>query len=831
MKDNHITTPEEQVAQKETLTRKEKRQLWKAAKQERRQSQKEFYRYAPWPRRVWGLYLKVPVAILLVVAIIAVIIYINRRPIMNYAYNLIAQVMFAAQDYSAPDESELEAMREESPLDEAGAAKIDALSPCPADETWTICVYMVGSNLEDWDEDRLSDLTAFEADREKEQKYYASCDRKADALERYKSELAQNELELPAFFYRPTTPVEKTLMDDIVISGFKGAATADLEEITSGRWSDRIRVVIQTGGARKWDNDMINPNRTQRFLYHNGRMKEVYNAALEESSDPDTLAGFIDFCDKEYPSDHRMLVLWNHGGGPFGYGCDSIYGGMMSLDDIRTALESVYEPDAENAPFDVIGFDACLMSTIEVTHALYGFVDYLCVSEEVEPGDGWDYGPWLQAMTDDPSIHPAKVGQNIADSFIDYYMLQGIHNGGHFTSVTFSVIDTNKAEELYQAYSAFAQTLLKDAADDLSVLAYSGRCANRSTRYAGEAHDILNTIDLGNYVDLMIDEYPEECSAIRSLIDEAVLYHRQNGSCADSTGIAVYYPAEVDTFDGLSNFLKYVYDVCEDENVATLYYYKQAGCLTDDMKEYLASMTEAQPETLDVTDFRKFANARVKFDDEGFMVPISDTVQDMIVDHKLELIRYDRNEDKMTELGMEKATMLDGEGFLKSDFDGRWVHLNGNPLCVEVVSATDSSIEYKAHVLYEGEEAYLLIERDRDTDELTFEGIRKTDTDTETMAYNRSKLELEEGASIEPLYIITDLKTGESETAGGEKVTYSDRTELTLEPLKDGRYLMSAVISDQRGDNYYSAVFGATADDGVLSEWRTEPDFYARDYE
>ncbi len=203
----------------------------------------------------------------------------------------------------------------------------------------------------------------------------------------------------------------------------------------------------------------------------------------------------------------------------------------------------------------------------------------------------------------------------------------------------------------------------------------------------------------------------------------------------------------------------------------------------------------------------------------------------MIVDHKLELIKYDKKKETLTEFGMMNATVLDGEGFLESDFDGRWVHLDGNPLYVEVVSATDSSVEYMAHVLYKGEEAYLLIERDRDTDELSFEGVRKADSDTEIMAYNRSVLELEERASIVPLYIRTDVKTGESETANGKKIIYSDRTELTFEPLKDGRYLMSAVISDQRGDNYYSTVVGATADDGVLIEWRTEQDFYARDYE
>ena len=42
------------------------------------------------------------------------------------------------------------------PLDEEGAKRIDALGSVDADDTWTICVYMVGSNLEDSGENDLS---------------------------------------------------------------------------------------------------------------------------------------------------------------------------------------------------------------------------------------------------------------------------------------------------------------------------------------------------------------------------------------------------------------------------------------------------------------------------------------------------------------------------------------------------------------------------------------------------------------------------------------------------------------------------------------------------
>ena len=60
------------MAETEKLTRKEKRLRWKEAKRARRQAEKDYYRYAPWLRRVWNLYLKKPCGTIIVLAVIIV---------------------------------------------------------------------------------------------------------------------------------------------------------------------------------------------------------------------------------------------------------------------------------------------------------------------------------------------------------------------------------------------------------------------------------------------------------------------------------------------------------------------------------------------------------------------------------------------------------------------------------------------------------------------------------------------------------------------------------------------------------------------------------------
>jgi len=821
-------------ARKERLTRKEKRARWKAAKRAKKQEQREYYRYAPWPKKVWNLWLKKVLKVVMVLLLIVGVLAANMETIFNEIVVPILRTSIMEQRNKPLSEEQKKQIYELSPIDEEGAARIDALPKSKADETWTISVYIVGADLEDDTENDLSYVTTVMTRDAAQDAANESRMATMDRLNRYNTELADNGLELPKFFYYPDVPVASSTVvtQDVHVSERTGMASADISELTSGVWGDNIQIVIQTGGATHWTNDLINPNRTQRFLYKGGKFTEVADLPLQPASEPDTLAGFLRFCRDEYPADHNMLVLWDHGGGPFGYGQDSIFGQMLSLKNIREALSSVYRPNSAKPAFDIIGFDACLMGCLEVTHALEGFASYYCLSEEVIPGDGWDYGPWLQALTDDPTMSPALVGRKIADSYTDYYVTQNINVPMLENNTTFSVIDASKASELYDAYSALCRAQLVDAVQDLGVLADIGRCGVRATRYGVNHANVFNTADLGNYVDYTIDSYPEQSSRIKDLIKEAVLYHRDSGTLSDSTGMAVYIPTDVSDLNGLVYYLEYVYDICDSDSVRSLYYYKQAGCLNDEIKKYVATLTDKEPEILDITAFHDFSRAEPAIDSEGFVIPVNAELQRLMTGYQLEIGKYDDDEQTITYYGRADALRLDGEGGLESTFDGTWICLNGEPLYVEPVSSTAAGIEYKAHINYDGNEAYLMISCDRDTGECAISGIRKVDEGNEvnSLASTRSIIEPEAGKKIVPLYVQTNYKTGETKSVEGKSIRFSARIEVTREQLPKGYYLTTAVISDSRGDNYYSRVIGATASGRGISEWKVDEAFFGRDY-
>lgn len=817
----------------EKLTRRERRKRWKAAKKARRAEQKAYYQYAPWPVRIWNLYLKKP---LKVIVIIAVIFGLLGAAVMTALPDLQTDIYYALKEIrNKPVDKEK--IYELSPIDEAGAARIDAAaSPIGADETWTICVYLVGADLEDMNENDLSYLTRLETKDAAEAIKTDRNDKIMSQLWSFTDDLKANGLEMPSYFYYPVKPVASStaVTDDVVVAEIPGAASTDIGEMTSGVWSDKVQIVIQTGGARRWSNQLINPNRTQRFLYKDGQFSEIENLPLQPSYEPETLAEFLEYCRDNYPSDHRMLVLWNHGGGAFGYGNDSIIGGSMSLKNIREALSSVYSPDINKPAFDIIGFDACLMSSLEVTHALDGFASYYTLSEEVEPGDGWDYGPWLQAMTDDPTLSAPQIGRAIADSYMDFYMTQNVNLDILSNDVTFAVLDAKKCAELYDAYCDLARAQLIRAADDISVLSEIGRCSDKSTHYCSFIYDVYNTVDLANYVDHMVDSFPEECSRVKNLIGEAVLYHRENGSLSDSEGISVYLPARIRDFSGMGYFLEYVNDIAEDDTIRALYYYKVAGCLNDELKKHLATLTDVKPKTLNTTLFRQFSRLAPEIVEDGFSIPVGEELQSLMQGYEMETCVYDRDNLTITYYGRENTLRLDGEGNLVGSFDGQWICLDGVPLAVEVASSSASSVEYRAKVLCDGKESYLVFDCDRDTGEFSINGIREIpDPNTDGINYltvSRSMTEIKDGSKIIPVYVVDDLKTNQRTEKKGETVKLTSSSRITRKALPNGYYLCSAVITDQRGESYYSAVVGHTVSGGKVSERKVDTDFYGRDY-
>ena len=236
-------------------------QRWEAQKQKEREELEAKYSDAPYLTKIFALHFGRPLVILSVLVALGVLVSAGMKIARNYQEKQAAQTNreeenpFALIDQPLSEEDSPK-IYEESPIDEEGAARIDAVAPVNADDTWTICVYMVGSNLEDMDENDLSYVTDVMIADQKEQIKNDKVKNLRSNVKRYSDELAGSGLDLPSYFFYPDKPIASSnpVTEDVIVAESPGSASSDIDEMVAETWSDNIRIVIQTGGAKRWSN-------------------------------------------------------------------------------------------------------------------------------------------------------------------------------------------------------------------------------------------------------------------------------------------------------------------------------------------------------------------------------------------------------------------------------------------------------------------------------------------------------------------------------------------------------------------------------------------------
>lgn len=180
-------------------------------------------------------------------------------------------------------------------------------------------------------------------------------------------------------------------------------ATADISEILSAMEAekntchDSLNVVLLLGGTRQWHTGdtfslTVSPDSLTCAVITRNSIKTWQTFERSSMGNPATLSQFLRIGQSAFPADNYGLIFWNHGSGSVGgFGYDECYPDdrFLSLREIGEALESSRLPD--NKKYAFIGFDACLMATLETASVLSPYADYMIASQELEPGGGWDY--------------------------------------------------------------------------------------------------------------------------------------------------------------------------------------------------------------------------------------------------------------------------------------------------------------------------------------------------------------------------------------------------------------------------------------------------------
>jgi len=315
-----------------------------------------------------------------------------------------------------------------------------------------------------------------------------------------------------------------------------GAATTDLVEmLDSGLDSRHANVVILTGGTNRWQNAAIPANDCVIWEMEDGWLYEAASMGLVNMGDPATLRDFIRYGIEHYPAEKYGLIMWDHGGGSIaGFGHDEKFNDdALTLHDMKLAFE---EAGLRDNKLEFLGFDACLMATVEMAVLASDFAHVLIASEDLEPGDGWDY-VFLSSLNKNPYMSGIDLGKVIVDTFMDFY------GPDSDELLALSVIDLAHVKPVMDAMGqlmALASDGIKSSEAPFFYQLAKIRGLTRTFGEGSHRDNYSDMVDIGDMAKLLGEFFPRESAAVINALNRCVMYNRHN-SDIDLYGLSTFY--------------------------------------------------------------------------------------------------------------------------------------------------------------------------------------------------------------------------------------------------------------------------------------------------
>lgn len=336
-------------------------------------------------------------------------------------------------------------------------------------------------------------------------------------------------------------------------------ATADLNEMMAVGSTPAVNVIVETGGAANAtidDQRFIDFTKVQIHKVKQGSITTLEDLGQQNMGDPRTLTGFITWTVSQFPAKKYVIVLWDHGNGLYGFGKDDIFNDNLTLNEINEALRV---PRAAYQKFEIIGFDACLMASVEVASRVASFGNYLVASEELEPSWGWDYSAILASLTETPAQDGVSLGKVIADTYVNHSRLNSdlYQNYDADKTVTLSVIDLAKIPDVVKAVDKLGDLLSTYITRDST---YSLARTVRSTeRYGEGGQDSSGHLDLYNLADNLSVRFPVlrgTIEGVKTSVSEAVVYSVSGEAKPDAHGISMFL--QIQEYESNARYLQYI---------------------------------------------------------------------------------------------------------------------------------------------------------------------------------------------------------------------------------------------------------------------------------
>lgn len=331
------------------------------------------------------------------------------------------------------------------------------------------------------------------------------------------------------------------------LESYDGAATTDFNEMIAGYNTlskpGVIDIIIAFGGADRsgWRgmrfatiDQLVQDGTDGRYGDETGGNAYLYKAENAHMGDQSALQQFLEYVKEGYADyDVSALVFWDHGASYGGFGNDENFNyDELTLTEIQNSLGQ-----SGVGKFDMIGFDACLMGSVEVARFIHQYATYLLASEESEPGHGWNWTSFIKQYALRDNITNAM--KNSIDNFVS--------NNHEYQSdgKTLSAVKLDKFNAVSTALETFAVNVADNIAssDDYKDALIHAVTNVRDFGVESREDDPVS-VDLKDLVKKFRDKVSNTnarqlCYALLVEVNDYIYYSRQDGTRPKAYGISI----------------------------------------------------------------------------------------------------------------------------------------------------------------------------------------------------------------------------------------------------------------------------------------------------
>ena len=314
---------------------------------------------------------------------------------------------------------------------------------------------------------------------------------------------------------------------------------------------------------------------TGTFRYHvtgveEGSAYPIYSDDIVQSmseqnmSDPAVLTNFVNWSAANYPAEHYLLVLSDHGAGWREE--DEIFKGII-WDDTTGGWEHIDIPELAqslentNIDIDILALDACNMQMIEVAYELGMEMTsppgYLIASENTGWTGGVPYDELAGDLVSNPNMDQLSICELIVNGYID-------NLSTHTLPATISALRFNNE------FVNNSLGIINNFSNALMDSTYKGEISN--ARSLAQSYTLWNRPqykDLYDFAQMIKTNVPDcqsESQAVMDLINSVIVAEGHTGSGMDNShGLSIYLIDSPGEYDSSYDLLQFAVDTQWDE--------------------------------------------------------------------------------------------------------------------------------------------------------------------------------------------------------------------------------------------------------------------------